>query len=54
MNAWLSQIHALSMITWSPFVGAVLIMFLARHRPLLVRWLALLSTGVSFVLSLAL
>ncbi len=53
MNAWLSQIHALSMITWSPFVGAVLIMFLARHRPLLVRGLALLSTGVSFVLSLA-
>ena len=52
MNAWLAQIHALSIITWSPFVGAVLIMFLARHRPLLVRWLALVSTGASLILSL--
>ena len=37
----------LSVITWAPFVGAVLIMFLARHRPLLVRWIALVSTAIS-------
>ena len=46
------RVPVLSIITWAPFIGAVLIMFLARHRPLLVRWLALLSTGTSFVLSL--
>jgi NADH-quinone oxidoreductase subunit M len=42
----------LSVITWAPFIGAVLIMFTARHRPLLVRWLALGSTAVSLALSL--
>ena len=41
----------LSIITWSPFVGAVLIMFLARHRPLAVRFIALVTTSVSVVLS---
>ncbi len=41
----------LSIITWSPFVGAVLIMFLARHRPLAVRLIALVTTAVSVVLS---
>ena len=48
MNGW----PLLSIITWAPFVGAVLIMFTARHRPLLVRGLALASTGVSLVASL--
>ena len=43
----------LSIITWTPFVGAVLIMFVARHHPLLVRVLAVASTGISLVLSLA-
>ena len=42
----------LSIITWAPFVGAVLIMFLARHRPRLVRWIALVSTAISLVLSI--
>ncbi|HVQ75977.1 MAG TPA: NADH-quinone oxidoreductase subunit M [Candidatus Binatia bacterium] len=42
----------LSIITWAPFMGAVLIMFCARHRPLLVRGLAVASTGISLVLSL--
>ncbi len=42
----------LSVITWAPFIGAVLIMFLARHRPLLVRWIALCSTTVSLGLSI--
>ena len=46
------RLPLLSIITWAPFVGAVLIMFLARHRPLLVRLLAVASTAVSLVLSL--
>jgi NADH-quinone oxidoreductase subunit M len=41
----------LSIITWAPFVGAVLIMFVARHRPLWVRLIALVTTAVSTVLS---
>jgi len=45
-------VPTLSIITWAPFVGAVLIMFLARHRPLLVRWIALVSTTVSLGLSI--
>jgi NADH-quinone oxidoreductase subunit M len=48
----MTQFPSLSVITWAPFVGAVLIMFLARHRPLLVRWIALVSTGVSLALSI--
>ena len=53
MSGGLAQIHPLSIITWSPFVGAVLIMFLARHRPLLVRVLALITTAIPLVLSIA-
>src|SRR6266508_1639578 len=55
MNACLSlsSIHPLSIITWSPFVAAVLIMFLARHRPLLVRGIAVCATGLALVLSVA-
>ena len=30
----------LSLITWMPFLGAVLIMFGARHNPFLVRLIA--------------
>src|SRR5256884_8085912 len=37
----------LSLITWSPFVGALLIMFTARHRPLAVRLIAAVATGIS-------
>lgn len=42
----------LSVITWAPFLSALVIMFAARHRPLLVRWSAVVGTGVSLVLSL--
>ena len=42
---------ALSLITWSPFVGALLIMFTARHHPLAVRLIATASTGLSTLLS---
>jgi NADH-quinone oxidoreductase subunit M len=45
MNGW----PILSIITWAPFVGAVLIMFTARHRPLLVRGLAVTSTGIALL-----
>ena len=43
----------LSLIIWSPFLGALLIMFTARRHPLAVRLIAAGSTGVSLVLSLA-
>ena len=42
----------LSVMTWAPFVSAIIIMFFARHRPLLVRWTALLGALVSLVASL--
>src|SRR6185295_12512523 len=37
---------------WAPFLGALAIMFFARHHPLAVRVIALVSTAVSCVLSL--
>jgi NADH-quinone oxidoreductase subunit M len=43
----------LSVITWAPFIGALLIMFTARHRPLAVRLIALAATAVSLVLAIA-
>jgi len=42
----------LSLITWSPFVGALLIMFTARHHPLAVRLIAAVATGISTLGSL--
>ena len=42
----------LSVIMWAPFVGALLIMFTARHSPLRVRCIAAVSTGVSLILTL--
>ena len=42
----------LSIITWMPFIGAVLIMFGARHNPFLVRLIAVVTTGISLLLSL--
>ena len=41
----------LSIITWAPFVGALLIMFTARHSPLAVRLIAVASSVVSTVFS---
>ncbi len=46
------RVPVLSIITWAPFIGALLIMFLARHRPLLVRLIAVATTSVSTALSL--
>ncbi len=45
-------VPVLSLITWAPFVGALLIMFTARRRPLAVRLIAAVTTGISAVLSL--
>jgi NADH-quinone oxidoreductase subunit M len=42
----------LSVMTWAPFVSALVIMFCARTRPLLVRWTALAGATVSLVASL--
>ena len=46
-------VPVLSVITWSPFVGALLIMFTARRHPLAVRLIAAATTGVSAVLALS-
>jgi NADH-quinone oxidoreductase subunit M len=45
------SVPVLSLITWAPFVGAVLIMFTARRSPLAVRLIATVSTGVSALLA---
>ena len=42
----------LSIMTWAPFVSAIIIMFFARHRPLLVRLTALVGASVSLIASL--
>jgi NADH-quinone oxidoreductase subunit M len=45
-------VPVLSVITWMPFVGALLIMFTARRSPLAVRLIAVVTTAISTVLSL--
>ncbi|HXH25673.1 MAG TPA: NuoM family protein [Vicinamibacterales bacterium] len=42
----------LSVMTWAPFVSALLIMFTARRRPLAVRGIALAGTTISLAASL--
>ena len=39
-------------MTWAPFAAALAVMFTARERPMLVRWLSLAGTSVSLVASL--
>jgi NADH-quinone oxidoreductase subunit M len=48
----MSAMPLLSITTWAPFASALVIMFCARHRPLLVRWTALIGTGISLAASL--
>jgi NADH-quinone oxidoreductase subunit M len=48
----MSGIPILSVMTWAPFVAALVIMFAARRRPQLVRWTALAGASVSLVASL--
>src|SRR5215510_4965640 len=45
-------VPVLSIITWMPFVGALLIMFTARHSPLAVRLIAAVTTAISTLLSI--
>ena len=49
---WPLTVPILSIITWSPFVGALLIMFTARHSPRAVRLISVVTTSISAVLSL--
>jgi len=48
----MTAIPLLTLITWAPFLGALLIMFTARRSPVAVRLIATVSTSVSTVLSL--
>ena len=41
----------LSVMTWAPFIAALIVMAFARHRPLLVRWTSLAGATVSLVAS---
>src|SRR5438874_4442179 len=40
----------LSLITWMPFVGVLLIIFTARRSPLAVRLIGVVTTGISAAL----
>ncbi len=48
----MSGLPLLSVMTWAPFAAALAIMFGARNRPQLVRWLAVAGATVSLVASL--
>ena len=48
----MTGIPILSVMTWAPFVSALLVMFVARRRPMLVRWTSLAGASVSLVASL--
>jgi NADH-quinone oxidoreductase subunit M len=48
----MTRFPVLSIMTWAPFVSALIIMFFARRRPLLVRWTAVAGAAVSLVASL--
>jgi NADH-quinone oxidoreductase subunit M len=48
----MTRFPVLSIMTWAPFVSALVIMFFARRRPLLVRWTAVAGAAVSLVASL--
>ena len=45
------RLPVLSIMTWAPFVAALIVMFFARHRPLLVRWTSLIGATVSLLAS---
>ena len=51
MGARVTGLPILSIMTWAPFVAALVIMFFARQRPLLVRWTSLIGATVSLVAS---
>lgn len=43
----MTRLPVLSILTWAPFVSALIIMAFGRSRPLLVRWTALAGAAVS-------
>ena len=47
----MNGVPILSIMTWAPFVAALIVMFFARQRPLLVRWASLAGATVSLVAS---
>ncbi len=47
-----ADLPTLSVITWAPFVGALLIMFTARRSPVAVRLIATVTTAISTAASL--
>src|SRR5687767_3928457 len=47
----MTELPILSIMTWAPFVAALVVMFFARHRPLLVRWTSLIGATISLVCS---
>ena len=47
----MNGIPVLSIMIWAPFVAALIVMFFARHRPLLVRWTSVAGATVSLVAS---
>src|SRR5688572_12019138 len=47
----MNGIPILSVMTWAPFVSAIIVMFFARRRPMLVRWTSLAGATVSLLAS---
>ena len=47
----MTNVPVLSVMTWSPFVAALIVMFFARRSPLLVRWTSLIGAFISLVAS---
>jgi NADH-quinone oxidoreductase subunit M len=47
-----TDLPVLSILTWAPFVSALIIMAFGRSRPLLVRWTALAGAAVSMTMAL--
>jgi NADH-quinone oxidoreductase subunit M len=48
----MNELPILSIMTWAPFMAALIVMFFARTRPLLVRWTSLIGASVSLLCSL--
>ena len=48
----MTRLPVLSIITWSPFLAALVIMAAARHRPLLVRGTAVVGAVIPLALSI--
>ena len=47
----MTESYLLSIILFAPFAGAVVLLFISNRRPMLVRQVAVLFAGISFVAS---